>query len=71
MRIAPVPPACPKPLKTRPPALWGTPQARKAYHPAAMRLNEQFVDMHLEMRSGKLGLDFTHFDDTVCATGAG
>lgn len=46
------------------------PQARKAYSPGAMRLNEQFVDMHLEMRGGKLGLDFTHFDDTVCATGA-
>ncbi|KAI8470758.1 MAG: inward rectifier potassium channel-domain-containing protein [Monoraphidium minutum] len=44
-------------------------QARKAFSPGSMRLNEVFVDMHLEMRGGKLGLDFTHFDDTVCATG--
>lgn len=44
-------------------------QARKAYPSGALRLNEQFVDMHLEMRGGKLGLDFTHFDETVAATG--
>lgn len=47
-----------------------THQARKAYSPSVLRLNEQFVEMHLEMRGGKLGLDFQHFDDTVAATGA-
>jgi hypothetical protein len=45
-------------------------QARRAYSPAEMRLCEQFVAMHLEVRGGRLGLDFTHFDDTVAATGA-
>lgn len=29
----------------------------------------QFADLHLEMRSGKLGLDFTQFDSTVSSTG--
>ncbi|GBF92454.1 hypothetical protein Rsub_04558 [Raphidocelis subcapitata] len=44
-------------------------QARKAYTPSAMLLSEQFADMHLEMRGGKLGLDFTHFDNTVTDAG--
>jgi hypothetical protein len=29
----------------------------------------QFTDLHLEMRSGKLGLDFTQFDNTISSTG--
>ena len=45
------------------------PQARKAYHPGEMRMNEQFHELHLEMRNGKLGLDFTHFDGTISSTG--
>jgi hypothetical protein len=31
----------------------------------------QFTDLHLEMRSGKLGLDFTQFDNTISSTGEG
>jgi hypothetical protein len=30
----------------------------------------QFLDLHLEMRGGKLGLDFGQFDATTCSTGA-
>jgi hypothetical protein len=30
----------------------------------------QFEDLHLEMRGGKLGLDFSHFDTTRGSTGA-
>jgi len=29
----------------------------------------QFADLHLEMRGGKLGLDFTQFDNTISSTG--
>ena len=29
----------------------------------------QFLDLHLEMRGGKLGLDFGLFDATTCSTG--
>lgn len=29
----------------------------------------QFADLHLEMRGGKLGLDFTQFDSTISSTG--
>jgi hypothetical protein len=29
----------------------------------------QFADLHLEMRGGKLGLDFTEFDKTISSTG--
>eukprot|EP00775_Hariotina_reticulata_P009467 gene9467-9632_t len=31
-------------------------------------LSLQFVDLHLEMRGGKLGLDFALFDATTCST---
>ncbi|KAF8073224.1 GapC [Scenedesmus sp. PABB004] len=44
-------------------------QARRSYEPAEMRMNEQFLDLHLEMRGGKLGLDFGQFDATTCSTG--
>lgn len=32
-------------------------------------MNEQFVDMHLEMRAARLGLDFSNFDATISSTG--
>eukprot|EP00878_Enallax_costatus_P002547 GHUV01002729.1.p1 GENE.GHUV01002729.1~~GHUV01002729.1.p1 ORF type:complete len:420 (+),score=101.14 GHUV01002729.1:498-1757(+) len=44
-------------------------QARRSYEPAEMAMNEQFLDLHLEMRGGKLGLDFGLFDATTCSTG--
>jgi hypothetical protein len=50
-------------------ALLSHAQARKAYHPGEMLMNEQFHELHLEMRNGKLGLDFTHFDATTGSTG--
>lgn len=43
-------------------------QARRSYEPSEMMLNEQFADLHLEMRGGKLGLDFTQFDNTISST---
>lgn len=43
-------------------------QARKAYYPDEIHMNEQFVEMHLEKRNNKLGLDFSNFDTTVVAT---
>ncbi len=33
-------------------------------------MNEAFLDMHLEMRNGRLGLDFGQFDTTVFSTDA-
>ncbi|WIA09722.1 hypothetical protein OEZ85_009104 [Tetradesmus obliquus] len=44
-------------------------QARRSYQPAEMAMNQQFLDLHLEMRGGKLGLDFGQFDATTCSTG--
>ncbi len=43
-------------------------QARKAYSADDIKINEQFIDMHLEIRGGRLGLDFAKFDVTSCAT---
>lgn len=44
-------------------------QARKAYYPSDIVMNEQFADMHLQAKAGRLGLDFTEFDRTTPATG--
>eukprot|EP00879_Flechtneria_rotunda_P004613 GHRR01004869.1.p1 GENE.GHRR01004869.1~~GHRR01004869.1.p1 ORF type:complete len:426 (+),score=96.72 GHRR01004869.1:474-1751(+) len=43
-------------------------QARRSYQPSEMAMNEQFLDLHLEMRGGKLGLDFGQFDATTMST---
>lgn len=40
-------------------------QARKTFNPEDLRMNEQFVPMHLEIRNGKLGMDFSQFDATA------
>jgi len=34
-------------------------QARKTYSSFDIAFNEAFLDMHLEMRNGRLGLDFS------------
>lgn len=42
--------------------------ARHAYNSNEVRMNEQFVPLHLEMRGKKLGMDFRVFDSTVIAS---
>ncbi|GFR52224.1 hypothetical protein Agub_g14674, partial [Astrephomene gubernaculifera] len=42
--------------------------ARHAYNTNEVHVNESFLPLHLEMRNGALGLDFSSFDSTALAS---